>query len=63
MSDVQRQQLREIGMTETDFFQIFSRILYFTLGFVSLLYQGALAVYYARRRTVIVKALETATTE
>jgi len=52
--------LSEKGLTQEQFldsFQVLYQLFYALVGFIALLYQGAMARYYARRRATILQAL------
>lgn len=55
-----QQKMDETGLTQEQFIavmRVLYQILYVTVGFAGLLYQGGMARYYARRRAVIEQAL------
>ncbi len=53
----QRQTLRDIGLSETEFVRSVCRLVYVCLAFVTLIYQGGMIVYYLRRRVMVARAI------
>ncbi|MBI5770221.1 MAG: hypothetical protein HZA93_20765 [Verrucomicrobia bacterium] len=58
LKDEQRQQLKEVGLTEAEFVRVGSRMVYCCVGLATLLYQSGMAIYYARRRRAVEQAIE-----
>jgi len=54
----QRQVLKENGVTEAEFLQMMMRLVYFSVGLATMIYQGSMATYYVRRRAAVLRALE-----
>lgn len=54
----QREQLRQVGMSEAEFIRIGSRMVYGCVGLATILYQSAMAFYYARRRQAVEQAID-----
>lgn len=52
-----RQQLETIGWTVDQFLELVFRVVYFGLSLASFIYQGAMAIYYFRRRQAVTTAL------
>ena len=53
LREEQRQQLRDVGVSEIEFLRIVLRFFYFVLGFVCTLYQGGMAFFYVRQRAAV----------
>ena len=47
----------QLGMTKQEFLQLFNRLLYGGLAIATTVYQGAMAIYYLRRRAAVARAL------
>jgi hypothetical protein len=60
MNDEQRQQLQVLGMTEAEFVQLGSRMVYYCVGLATLIYQSAMIIYYGRRRKAVEHAIASA---
>ena len=58
LKDEQRLALQQVGMTEAEFIRFGSRMVYFGVGLMTLLYQSGMMIYYARRRAAVEQALE-----
>ena len=57
LKDEHRLALQQIGMTEAEFIRLGSRMVYFCLAFLTLIYQSGMMAYYARRRGAVENAL------
>ena len=57
LKDEQRQVLVQTGVSEAEFVQMGSRMVYFGVGLATLLYQSLMMLYYARRRGAVEQAL------
>ncbi len=53
----QRETIKLAGLAEDEFLRLTSTILAVTFGFVTFVYQGAMAYYYHKRRAAIATAL------
>ena len=52
------QAIEQSGLTKLQFARFFQLVAYPTIGLVTLLYQGAMAIYYHRRRAAVSLALD-----
>ncbi len=59
MTSEMRARLAEVGYGEDQFFRMFYVTTYGLLGLGTFVYQGAMTVYYFRRRRAVTAALET----
>jgi hypothetical protein len=52
------EQIKQLNLTQDQFFRTLNLIIYIVVAFVSLIYQGTMARYYASRRPAIKQALD-----
>ena len=52
-----KQQLEVIGWSVDQFIELVYRMTYLAVSLVTVLYQGGMAIYYARRREAVTAAL------
>ena len=57
-TDELTQTLEQTGLSKLQFARLFQLVAYPTIGLVTLLYQGAMAIYYHRRRAAVSTALD-----
>jgi hypothetical protein len=63
MTDDLRKRVNDTGISEEQFLRIAYSLTYAALALATLLYQGGMTIYYARRRSAVRTALEEVTFE
>lgn len=58
MTSEMRESVKQTGLTDEEFLLLSYRLTYAFVAFVTILYQGSMALYYQRRRAAVIAALE-----